>query len=407
MNMRANIRRRDGFLKANLLVKSVIETKEVLMLNRTSRLLLVTALMIIQPTLANQQFSTQHYNVNIEVIASGLSHPWSIAFLPNGDQLVTERDGRLRLIQHGQLHPDPILGVPKVAAVGQGGLLDVVLHPDYERNAWVYLAYSDETAAGLTTRVMRGRLQGHELVEQEYLFEALPRSTGGRHFGGRMVFDPQGYLYIAVGDRGEMERAQQHLDHAGSIIRLHDDGSIPSDNPFVGNNQVNDESFTLGNRNPQGLTIHPVTGQVWSSEHGPRGGDEINVIQAGLNYGWPEVTHGINYSGTRITQHAELDGMESPLLHWTPSIAPSGMVFYTGEEFPMWQGQILNGALRDRLISRVSVEETEQGYQLQEQERFLQGFGQRIRDIRQSPEGELWLLTDHAQGQVVRLKKSN
>jgi len=376
------------------------------MLKRMQVTLLTAGLLFCMlPASANQQFSTQLYNVNIEVVASGLSHPWSIAFLPNGDQLVTERDGRLRLIQQGSLHPDAIAGVPQVAAVGQGGLLDVVLHPDFDNNAWVYLAYSDQTSQGLTTRVMRGRLQGHELLDQEILFEALPRSSGGRHFGGRMVFDSQGYLYIAVGDRGEMERAQQGLDHAGSIIRLHDDGRIPANNPFIGNDQIKDEIFTLGNRNPQGLTLHPSTGQVWSSEHGPRGGDEINLIQAGLNYGWPEVTHGINYSGTRITPHSELEGMESPLLDWTPSIAPSGMVFYTGDEFPSWQGQILNGALRDRLISRVSVEESEEGYHLEEQERFLQGFGQRIRDIRQSPEGELWLLTDHAQGQVIRLKR--
>ncbi|MCD8512923.1 MAG: PQQ-dependent sugar dehydrogenase [Nitrincola sp.] len=309
------------------------------------------------------------------------------------------------MIQQGQLHPEPIAGVPSVAAVGQGGLLDVVLHPDFEQNGWIYLAYSDQTAEGLTTRVMRARLDGHRLVDQMDIFEALPRSAGGRHFGGRMVFDPDGYLYIAIGDRGEMERAQEGLDHAGTIIRLHDDGSIPADNPFVGNDQVWDEIFTLGNRNPQGMTLHPDTGEVWSNEHGPRGGDEINLIRSGLNYGWPLVTHGINYSGTRITQHTELTGMESPLLDWTPSIAPSGMMFYTGDEFPSWQGQILNGALRDRLISRVSVQQTDQGYELIEEERFLQGFGERIRDIRQSPNGEIWILTDHAQGQVVKLKK--
>lgn len=374
---------------------------------KTITLLTVVCLTFTLPVLASQQLSTQHYPVSIDVVATGLSHPWSIAFMPNGDQLVTERSGRLRLIQQDRLHPEPIGGVPQVAAVGQGGLLDVVLHPDFENNAWVYLAYSDETPQGLTTRVMRGQLQGHQLVDQQAIFEALPRSSGGRHFGGRMVFDAQGHLYISVGDRGEMERAQNGLDHAGTIIRLNDDGSIPADNPFVGNNQVNDEIYTLGNRNPQALTLHPETGQVWSTEHGPRGGDEINLIQAGLNFGWPEVTHGINYSGTRITHMTERDGVASPLLHWTPSIAPSGMVFYTGDEFPSWQGQILNGALKDRLISRVSVTKTSEGYQLEEQERFLQGFGQRIRDIRQSPEGEVWLLTDHAQGQVIRLKRAD
>ena len=372
---------------------------------KSKTLVAAFCLFITLPVWANQQFRSQHYGVAIDVVATGLSHPWSITFLPSGDQLVTERSGRLRLIQQGRLHPEPIGGVPHVAAIGQGGLLDVVLHPDFENNAWVYLAYSDETAQGLTTNVMRGQLQGHQLVNQQAIFEALPRSSGGRHFGGRMVFDAQGYLYLAVGDRGEMQRAQDGLDHAGSIIRLNDDGSIPANNPFVKNNQVNDEIYTLGNRNPQALTLHPETGEVWSTEHGPRGGDEINVIQAGLNYGWPDVTYGINYSGTRITNVTERSDMESPLLHWTPSIAPSGMVFYTGDEFPSWTGNLLNGALKDRLISRVVVTEADDGYVVEEQERFLQGFGQRIRDIRQSPDGEIWLLTDHAQGQVIRLRR--
>lgn len=355
----------------------------------------------------SMELETQHYKVKLDVVAEGLSHPWSIAFLPSGDQLITERDGHLRFIHQGQLHPDPIAGVPDVAAVGQGGLLDVVLHPEFELNRWVYLAYSDQTSEGLTTRIMRARLHNHELVDQEELFEALPRSSGGRHFGGRMVFDHTGYLYLTVGDRGDMERAQDGRDHAGTIIRLHDDGSVPSSNPFVGNDTVKDEIFTMGNRNPQGMTLHPKTGEVWSNEHGPRGGDEINRIQAGLNYGWPRVTHGINYIGTTITRHTELPGMESPLLHWTPSIAPSGIVFYTGDEFPLWQGQILNGALRDQLVSRVSLTESENGYQLNEEERMLQGFGQRIRDIRQAPDGQIWILTDHAQGQVIRLNKVN
>lgn len=371
-----------------------------------ARLLLVGVLTgCVQSSWAGLQFQTEHYRVGIEVIVEGLSHPWSIAFLPEDEQLVTERDGRLRLIQQGRLHPNPVAGVPQVAAVGQGGLLDVVLHPEFEQNRWVYLSYSDQTDEGLTTRVMRARYQDHALQDAEMLFEALPRASGGRHFGGRMVFDPAGYLYLSVGDRGEMEKAQQGLDHAGSIIRLHDDGRIPEDNPFTGDSSVLDEIYTLGNRNPQGMALHPQTGEVWSNEHGPRGGDEINRIQAGLNYGWPKVTQGVNYSGTRITEHTDLPGMEHPLLDWTPSIAPSGMMFYTGDEFPGWHGQILNGALRDRLISRVSITGQADAYQLQEEERMLQGFAQRIRDIRQSPEGEIWLLTDQNPGQVVRLRR--
>lgn len=374
----------------------------------STRLLSLLIVLLASATLqAGMQFQTEAHNVRIEVVAEGLSHPWSIAFLPSGDQLVTERDGRLRLIQQDLLHPEPIAGVPEVAATGQGGLLDVLLHPDYANNQLVYLSYSDATAEGLTTRVIRARLQDHALHDTELIFEALPRSSGGRHFGGRMLFDQAGFLYLSIGDRGERTRAQQGDDHAGSIIRLHDDGSVPADNPFVKDASVRDEIFTMGNRNPQGMTLHPQTGEVWSSEHGPRGGDEINLIMAGLNYGWPKVTHGVNYIGTEITQHSELPEMVSPLLHWTPSIAPSGIMFYTGDEFPTWQGQILNGALKDRLISRVSVTYDQGKYHLQEEERFLQGFGQRIRDIRQSPDGLLWLLTDEAPGQVLRLRSDD
>ncbi|WP_200881930.1 PQQ-dependent sugar dehydrogenase [Nitrincola sp. A-D6] len=376
-------------------------------ISTTGMLSLLIGTLISASLQAGMQLQTEEHRVRIEVVAEGLHHPWSIAFLPSGDQLITEREGRLRLLHNDQLHPDPITGVPEVAATGQGGLLDVALHPDYENNQLIYLSYSDATDEGLTTRVLRARLQDHALHEVVTIFEALPRSSGGRHFGGRMVFDQAGFLYLSVGDRGDMQRAQQGRDHAGSIIRLHDDGSVPADNPFVDDAEVHDEIYTLGNRNPQGITLHPDTGDVWSSEHGPRGGDEINRIQAGLNYGWPEVTQGVNYIGTEITPHSEQPGMESPLLHWTPSIAPSGITFYTGDEFPAWQGQLLNGALKDRLISRVSVTYVQGEYHLQEEERFLQGFGQRIRDIRQSPDGILWLLTDETRGQVVRLRPAN
>ncbi|WP_409522445.1 PQQ-dependent sugar dehydrogenase [Nitrincola sp. MINF-07-Sa-05] len=350
------------------------------------------------------RIDTQHYSLSLEIVADNLAHPWSIAFLPDGEVLVTERPGRLRRLVDDELLSEPVTGLPDVTASGQGGLLDLALHPEFADNRLLYFSYSDQTSAGMTTRVARARYESGQLQEVEPIFEALPRSSGGRHFAGRMVFDPDGYLYISVGDRGEMERAQNPSDHAGSIIRLNDDGSVPENNPFVDQSQVRDEIFTWGNRNPQGLTVHPQTGEVWSNEHGPRGGDEINLIRSGLNYGWPEVTHGINYTGFSITPHTELPGMESPLLHWTPSIAPSGIVFYTGSDFPLWQGQIFSGALRDKLISRVSVKETDEGYLLQEEERFLQEFGQRIRDIRQGPDGYLWLLTDENPGQIVRIK---
>jgi len=346
---------------------------------------------------------THHYSLSLDIVADNLAHPWSIVFLPDGEMLVSERPGRLRRILDGELLAEPVTGLPEVAASGQGGLLDLALHPEFSQNRLLYFSYSDQTPDGMTTRVDRARYEDGRLDKLEPVFEALPRSSGGRHFAGRLVFDHEGYLYISVGDRGEMARAQDPADHAGSIIRLNDDGTIPDDNPFVDQSEGRDEIYTWGNRNPQGLTVHPQTGEVWSNEHGPRGGDEINLIRSGLNYGWPEVTHGINYSGFSITPHNELPGMESPLLHWTPSIAPSGITFYTGSHFPLWQGQIFSGALRDRLISRVSVTETEEGYHLHEEERFLQEFGQRIRDIRQGPDGYLWLLTDENPGQVVRI----
>lgn len=349
------------------------------------------------------RIDTEHYPLQLEIVADDLQHPWSIVFLPEGEILVTERPGRLRRIVEGVLLSEPVTGLPQVAASGQGGLLDLALHPAFEDNRLLYFSYSDETRDGMTTRVARARYEKGALSDIEPIFEALPRSGGGRHFAGRLVFDPDGYLYISVGDRGDMPRAQDPNDHAGSIIRLQDDGQVPDDNPFVGQSGKRAEIFTWGNRNPQGLTLHPETGEIWSNEHGPRGGDEINLIRAGLNYGWPEVTHGVHYSGFSITPHTELPGMESPLLHWTPSIAPSGITFYTGSDFPEWQGQLFSGALRDRLISRVSVTGSNGEYSLIEEERFLQEFGKRIRDIRMGPDERLWLLTDENPGQVVRI----
>ncbi|GAB2589928.1 PQQ-dependent sugar dehydrogenase [Nitrincola alkalisediminis] len=352
---------------------------------------------------SNDRFSTDLYSLNVKTHVDGLVNPWSLAFLPEGGILVTERPGRLRLIEAGVLRERPIEGVPDVAASGQGGLLDIALHPDFEENRWLYLSFSDRTAEGLTTRVIRARYQDGRLTDHEDIFEALPRSSGGRHFGGRLLFDRAGYLYLSVGDRGEMDRAQDLADHAGSIIRLHDDGRIPDDNPFVDNPQAKPEIYSWGHRNPQGLVLHPETGDIWSHEHGPRGGDEINRIQASLNYGWPKATHGINYTGFSISPHQTLPGMESPLLYWTPSIAPSGMTFYTGDDFPEWQGQLLSGALSHRLVSRVSIDSAENPESVVEVEQMLKGLGRRIRDIRQDAEGRLWLLTDESPGRVMSI----
>lgn len=341
------------------------------------------------PLHAQQQMPTDDYLLKVETLATGLEHPWSMVFLPEGGALISERSGRLRLFDQGRLLPNPIPGLPRIDATGQGGLLDLALHPQFTQNRWLYFSYVDRTTEGYTTRLARARYENQQLRQVEVLFTALPRSTGGRHFGGRLVFDDEGFLYLSIGDRGTMDRAQDRSDHAGSIIRLSDEGLS--------------EVYAWGTRNAQGMTLHPVTREVWFQEHGPRGGDEVNLLRQGLNYGWPRVTHGIDYSGRQITPHVDLPGMEPPLWHWTPSIAPSGMMFYTGELFPRWQGQLFVGALAGRLISRLTVEQVGVVWQLEEQERFLQQAGYRIRDVRQAPDASIWVLTDERDGRLLRL----
>lgn len=335
----------------------------------------------------------------LEVVVSGLEHPWSLAFLPDGSQLVTEREGRLRLIRAGQLDPNPIEGVPELVVAGQGGLLDVVLHPDFASNQLLFLSYAHENETGKTTRVSRARFTGERLVDERVIFEALPRSNTNRHFAGRMAFDDDGYLYVAVGDRGDRPRAQATGDDAGGVHRLTIDGDPAPDNPFIGSPDFRPTFFTYGNRNIQGMTRHPVTGDVWSHEHGPRGGDEINIITAGTNYGWPAITYGIGYSGLPITDKTAMPGMAQPLHFWDPSIAPSGMAFYTGTDVPEWQGDLFVGALKMQKLVRLRI----RNGQVLEEEDLITGFGKRIRDVRMGPDGVLWLLTDERDGEVVRL----
>jgi glucose/arabinose dehydrogenase len=338
----------------------------------------------------------------VMTVADGLEHPWSLAFLPDGRMLVTERPGRLRLISaDGRLDPRPLAGVPKVAAVGQGGLLDVALHPQFARNGWIYLSYAAQGEGGYGTEVLRARLDGHALRDARVIFSMRPKTTTSHHFGSRLVFDRQGYLYITLGDRGEMARAQRLDDHAGSVIRVHDDGRVPADNPFVAVPGALPEKFTLGNRNVQGAALHPRTGEVWMHEHGPQGGDEINIVRAGTNYGWPVITYGRNYvTGTRIGEGTEKPGMAQPLWHWTPSIAPSGMAFYEGDKFPAWRGNLFVGALRDELLVRLELD----GDRVVREERLLEKQIGRIRDVRAGPDGFLYLLTDEARGRLARLE---
>ncbi|WP_442900206.1 PQQ-dependent sugar dehydrogenase, partial [Geoalkalibacter sp.] len=337
-----------------------------------------------------KRIESQEHSFRLVTLVTGLEHPWSLAFLPDGRMLVSERPGRLRVIENGKLDPTPVSGLPEIGAAGQGGLLDVALHPRFAENGLIYLAYAARGAGGIGTEVARGRLVENRLEDVDVLFSMEPKTDNRRHFGSRLVFDRQGMLYITLGDRGEMERAQRPDDHAGSVIRLHDDGRVPTDNPFVGRQGWKPEKFTLGNRNIQGATLHPETGELWAHEHGPQGGDEINIIRAGRNYGWPVITHGVNYvTGTRIGEGTHKDGMEQPLYQWTPSIAPSGMAFYTGDKFPRWRGDLFVGALRDQMLVRLRLD----GERVVKEERLLQGTLGRIRDVRQGPDGYLYLLT--------------
>jgi glucose/arabinose dehydrogenase len=343
---------------------------------------------------------SEQASFEVVTVAAGLEHPWGMAFLPNGDVLITERPGRLRLLREGALDPTPIAGVPAVYASGQGGLLDVALDPDFAANGLIYLSYAAAGDGGNSTRVLRARLGEGRLEDQQVIFTALPLVNSSKHFGSRLVFDRQGHLFITVGERGQDERAQDLADLNGAVIRLHPDGSVPQDNPFAGRADARPEIFSYGHRNPQGMAVHPETGAVWTHEHGPRGGDEVNVVRPGVNYGWPVITHGISYAGFPIGEGEEKPGMAQPLYHWVPSIAPSGMAFYTGDEFPDWRGDLFVGALRDELLARLEID----GERVVAEERLLEGTIGRIRDVETGPDGFLYLLTDESDGGLYRLE---
>jgi glucose/arabinose dehydrogenase len=359
------------------------------------------AFVLTASTACAQPFGSELHDFRLVRLVEGLEQPWSVAFLPDGRMLVTEKAGRLRVVENGRLLPQPVGGLPQVTVHGQGGLHDVAVHPDFGRNSLVYLAYAARGADGVGTELARGRLAGQRLEDVQVLFRQSPKGNRGQHFGGRIVLDRAGYLYLTLGDRGEMPRAQRPDDHAGSVIRLHDDGRVPKDNPFAGKPGWKPEKFTLGNRNMQGAALHPGTGALWTHEHGPQGGDEVNIIRAGANYGWPVITYGVNYGlGTRIGEGTSKPGMEQPIHYWVPSIAPSGMAFYTGERFPRWKGSLFVGALRDRMLVRLQLD----GDRVVKEERLLQNAVGRIRDVRAAPDGYLYLLTDDSAGVLARLE---
>jgi glucose/arabinose dehydrogenase len=360
------------------------------------------ASVILLPAFAGAQtYRSDEHSFRVVKLVEGLQQPWSLAFLPDGRMLVTEKAGRLRVISNGVLDARPIEGLPEVTVHGQGGLQDVVLHPQFEKNRLVYLSFAARGEDGVGTELARGRLAGHRLENVQVLFRQSPKGNRGQHFGGRIVFDREGHVYLTLGDRGEMPRAQRPDDHAGSVIRLHDDGRVPADNPFVGRAGWKPEKFTLGNRNMQGAALHPQTGVLWAHEHGPQGGDEVNVIRAGVNYGWPVITYGVNYGiGTKIGEGTHKSGMQQPVHYWVPSIAPSGMAFYSGDKFARWKGDLFVGALRDQMLVRLRLD----GEKVVKEERLLKGVLGRIRDVRAGPDGLIYLLTDEAHGVLARLE---
>jgi len=346
---------------------------------------------------------SEYQNFRLLQLADGLEHPWSVAFLPDGRYLVTERAGRLNLLEDGQV--SEISGVPEVVVMNQGGLLDVSLHPDYEDNGWLYLTYSSGDVESTTVELARARLEGHELVDLEVLFRQDRRSEPGRHYGSRLAWMADGSLLMSIGDRGaEPPRAQDTNDHAGTVIRLAADGSVPGDNPFIGRADVLPEIYSYGHRNIQGLVVDPETDLVWASEHGPRGGDELNLIQAGNNYGWPDVGKGRDYRTEEIFGASRsLPELTDPVHEFLPTHAPSGLALVTSEHFPRWQGNLLVGGLRGERLRRVVLEDQ---VVVHEEELLLQKIG-RIRDVRQSPDGMLYVLTDSSDGGLYRLEPAD
>ena len=348
-------------------------------------------------------FESAKHRFHLVKVVDGLEHPWGLAFLPDGRMLVTERPGRLRIVADGWLVPEPVAGVPEVWDDGQGGLLDVALHPGFAENGLIYLSYaSPDDDNDAATAVARGRLVGARLEDVEEIYVALPRDDGGRHFGSRLLF-ADGYLFVTAGERGEPDRAQDVGDPAGSVIRLLDDGRVPEDNPFIGQADARPELYSIGHRNPQGMAREAATGRIYAIEHGPKGGDELNLIEPGVNYGWPVITHGKSYMGFKIGEGTHKEGMAQPVHYWVPSISPSGLMIYDADRFPAWQGSFFAGALSGELLVRLEVAD---GKAVVE-ERMLEDLEERIRDVRQGPDGLIYLLTDHPEGMLLRLEPAD
>lgn len=338
-------------------------------------------------------------DVKIKTIIDGLEHPWALAFLPDGRMLVTERPGRLRVVSQAGALSKPIANLPAIHAKGQGGLLDVILDPEFVSNKRIYFSYSAKIGQKSATAVVRATLAGLTLDDVEVIFQQSPALAGSHHYGSRLVIDKEGYLFITLGERGQRKKAQALDNHLGKVVRINRDGSVPQDNPFIGHKNALPEIWSFGHRNPQGAALHPETGQLWIHEHGPRGGDEINIPKAGKNYGWPLVSFGSHYSGIPIPDNANRADIIYPLHYWTPSIAPSGMMFYVGNKFPSWQGSLFVGALAGQHVARLELD----GQQVLSEEKIIDDLGVRVRDIAVDSDGYIYLLSDDNNGKILKL----
>jgi aldose sugar dehydrogenase len=366
---------------------------------------LTASLLIVTTTRgASTSFDSSAGPLEIETVAGGLATPWGLAFLPDGRMLVTERPGRLRVVTRGgQLSP-PVNGVPEVWASGQGGLLDVALDKDYAGNGTIYLCYSERVSGGGRTAVARGKLNDGaqpRLSDVTVIFRQEGPLSSGNHYGCRIAQAADGNLFVSLGDHyGPRDEAQNLGNHLGKIVRITTDGAAPRDNPFIGRDGAKPEIWSYGHRNPQSLAIHPATGKLWEIEHGPRGGDEVNIAEKGKNYGWPVIGYGVDYSGATIHQGTHKDGMEQPIKYWVPSIAPCGMAFYTGDLFPKWRGSLFTGSInRVKGLVRLTLD----GEKVTAEERLLENLNEQIRDVRQGPDGALWVLTDNVAGRILRI----
>jgi len=354
---------------------------------KTRLIIALSCILFSLPSCAQDKSNKASIKYSHEIIVDDLTIPWGFEFLPDNSMLITEKEGKLIHFKNGK--KSIVKGLPNIKAVGQGGLLDIKLHPNFADNGWIYISYAsaDGIGQGANTALMRCKLENNSLVQKQLLYKASPNSTKGQHFGSRIEFDNDGYLYFSVGDRGNRDVNPQNVElDGGKVYRLHDDGRIPDDNPLVGKSTAKKAIYSYGHRNPQGMAKHPETGEIWTHEHGPQGGDEINIIKAGKNYGWPLISYGINYNGTTFTEHTSLPGMEQPLHYWDPSIAPSGMAFITSDIYPEWKGNLLVGSLKFQYLNRCVLRNNK----VIKEEKILEGLG-RVRSVNQGPDGYIYV----------------